>query len=72
MNLVPVKSSNIQSVGYDPKTLVLEVKFNSGKHFRYLNVNPKVHDFLMQADSIGKYFSMHIRGHHTAEEVLAK
>jgi len=31
--LVPVESSMIQAVGYDPKTRMLEVVFNSGQTY---------------------------------------
>ena len=69
MNHVAVKSSNIQSVAYDPSTRVLEVKFLSGKHYRYLDVGPKTHEALMAAESVGKHFGMHVRGQFKAEEV---
>ena len=31
--LIPVESSMIQAVGYDPKTRILEVVFNSGQTY---------------------------------------
>src|SRR5215468_2070952 len=53
--LVPVESSMIQAVGYDPKTRILEVVFNSGQTYCYEDVPPEVHQELMAADSKGQY-----------------
>src|SRR5262245_64035353 len=53
--LVPVESSMIQAVGYDPKTRILEVVFNSGQTYCYDDVPPEVHQALMAADSKGQY-----------------
>jgi hypothetical protein len=53
--LVPVESSMIQAVGYDPQTRVLEVLFNSGRTYCYEGVPPEVHQALMAADSKGQY-----------------
>jgi len=33
-----VSSSNISSVGYDPKTQTLEVEFHNGGVYQYFNV----------------------------------
>jgi hypothetical protein len=52
--LVPVESSMIQAVGYDPKTRILEVVFNSGQTYCYEDVPPEVHQELMAADSKGQ------------------
>jgi KTSC domain len=34
MDMIPVESSMIAAVGYDPKTKTLNVLFNSGKNLR--------------------------------------
>ncbi len=47
--LIPVESSMIQAVGYDPKTRILEVVFNSGRTYGYEDVPPKVHKELISA-----------------------
>ncbi|EPE1183623.1 KTSC domain-containing protein [Providencia stuartii] len=49
MNRVPVSSSNLQSVGYDPATHVLEIAFHSGGIYQYLNVPAHIHTGLMSA-----------------------
>jgi hypothetical protein len=60
--LVPVESSMIQAVGYDPKTCTLEVVFNSGRTYCYEGVPPEVHQELMAADSKGRYMQAAIIG----------
>ena len=58
--LIPIESSMIQAVGYDPKTRILEVVFNSGRTYCYENVPPKVYKELMAADSKGQYMRSEI------------
>jgi hypothetical protein len=57
---IPVRSSVIATVGYDPETAVLEVEFRSGDLYRYFAVPPSVHTALLEADSPGAYFNRHI------------
>ena len=52
----------IQAVGYDPKTRILKVVFNSGRTYRYEGVPPKVYKELMAADSKGRYMRSEIIG----------
>lgn len=49
----PVRSSNVQSVGYDAELLVLVVQFKNGLRYEYAGVEPEVHAGLMAADSVG-------------------
>lgn len=53
MKLIPVDSSMISAVGYDPATQTLEVLFNSGKTYVYSGVPQEIYDELMAADSKG-------------------
>ena len=57
----PVDSSNLASVGYDPKLKVLEVEFHSGAVYQYFGVELKIYDQLMYAHSKGQYFNRNIR-----------
>lgn len=56
-----VKSSNIASVGYDPSAQQLHVKFHSGGHYAYHNVDPNHFNLMLKAKSTGKYFHEHIK-----------
>jgi KTSC domain len=59
---VPVESSMLQAVGYDPETRILEVVFSSGQTYYYKDVPPEVHQELMAADSKGQYMRAAIIG----------
>lgn len=56
-----VESSNLRSVGYDEFLLVLETEFNSGAVYRYYGVPAEVHDELINAESVGKYFNANVK-----------
>jgi hypothetical protein len=60
--LIPVESSMIQAVGYDPETHILEVVFTSGQTYCYEDVPPDVYQALMAADSKGQYMRAAIIG----------
>lgn len=60
--LTVVESSMIHAVGYDRKTHVLEVVFNSGQTYCYEDVPPDVYEGLMAAESKGQYMRANIIG----------
>ena len=55
MRLNPVDSEMLQYVGYDAKQKILEVVFNSGDRYQYLEVPASVYEELMSADSSVQY-----------------
>jgi hypothetical protein len=57
----PVESEALRSVGYDRRSRVLEIEFTSGAVYRYLGVPEQTHAALMRAESLGGFFSEHIR-----------
>ena len=60
MDKILVNSSNIIAVGYDPQQQVLEVEFQSGGLYQYLNVPGELYQSLMTAVSKGEYFHDYI------------
>lgn len=64
-----VASTNLASVGYDGATQTLEVRFLSGRIYRYHGVPENLHEQLMQATSKGQFFNAHIRDHHAFSRV---
>lgn len=56
-----VDSSNLASVGYDVNSNTLEIEFNSGGVYQYLNVPESVYRGLMNASSHGQYFDVYIK-----------
>ena len=51
----------MKAFGYDAKTKSLIVEFHSGEVFSYANVSPKQQSDMKAAESIGKWFAVHIR-----------
>ena len=60
MERIPVQSSNLSAVGYDPATEILEVEFLNGSIYEYKNVPQIVYDQFMSASSLGSYFNREI------------
>jgi KTSC domain len=61
MQLVAVSSSAIASVGFDSSTHTLDVRFHSGKNYRYFMVPASVYERMLASDSIGAFFNREIR-----------
>lgn len=61
MKLIPVSSSNLRAVGYDPDTRRLQVEFHNGSVYEYYSVPASIHTGLMSAASHGSYFDAYIK-----------
>ena len=61
-----LNASSIRSVGYDPKTQVLEVEFSNGSIVQYERVSAEVHRRFLAAPSPGSYFRDQIEESYTA------
>lgn len=64
-----VDSSNLVSVGYDASSETLEVEFKGSGVYQYYNVPAFMHERLMGADSIGRFFNAEIRNSYPCEKV---
>ena len=66
-----VESSQIAEVGYDHTSGTLGIRFKptrkqqeagqAGSEYHYTNVSPEMHQELITADSVGKYFGENIK-----------
>ncbi len=56
-----VKSGHIHFVGYDKATKTLGVTFRNGRSYEYEGVHPDVHQEMLKAESLGKYFNTNVR-----------
>lgn len=56
--MLPVVSENIDSLGYDPTSRRLRVRFNSGPTYEYEDVDPVTYCLLLNAQSVGEFFSV--------------
>ena len=69
MEIVPVRSSNIASVGYDEESETLEIEFTTGAIYEYYDVPSAIHEGLISARSHGRYFHQHIRNRYTYSQI---
>lgn len=64
MDRVPVQSSNIAEVGYDPATMTLEVAFHNGTVYQYFDVPEPLYQELLRAESVGKFLNTQIKNNY--------
>lgn len=57
----PVTSSNLKSIGYDRRDMVLEIEFLNGSVYQYFAVPLPVYEGLMRAQSKGRFFNQYIQ-----------
>ena len=67
MNMIPVSSSNINSIGYEGTTLY--VRFHSGGLYAYFDVPISEYNGLMSASSHGSYLAAHIKGRYRYQRI---
>jgi hypothetical protein len=65
----PVKSRILRSMGYDDSTKILEIEFQNGRMYQFLDVPPKVYADLMHSNEIGKYFTDKVRTRFRSKQV---
>ena len=69
----PVKSSQILSVGYDPKTEILYIEFLNWNVYEYYNVPGEVSSVMLSpSTSVGSYFYKEIKGRFEYKKLEAK
>ena len=57
-----VDSSHLSSIGHEDT--ILEVRFKNGALYSYYGVIAPVFTALLRAESVGKAFHAHVRGHY--------
>ncbi len=67
--MIPVTSSNLASVGYDPTIREMRVQFKSGALHYHVEVPPEEHSALMAAESHGKRYNSHIKNVYTSRKM---
>lgn len=69
IEMFPVDSSNIQSIGYDTDSETLQVEFNGGSLYQYFDVPEHIYENFLQADSQGVFLHTHIKGQYRYSRV---
>jgi hypothetical protein len=65
MQMIPVSSSAISAVGYDPQTLRMKIKFTQGHSYDFCRVPQHIYDALIRSYSKGTYYNHNIKDRYT-------
>ena len=66
-----VLSSEIEWIGYENKTQMLQVEFIAGGIYQYERVPESVYQSFLSADSHGRFFESHVKGRFQYRKVRA-
>lgn len=61
IQMIPVASSNLSSVGYDQDNGELHVVFKNGGRYAYEGVPPGIYEGLVNAASPGSYLTIYVK-----------
>ena len=61
MVLMPVVSTNLAAMGYEPDTMALQVQFKNGSLYAYQNVEPETYQAMLDSGDPGRYFASIIK-----------
>ena len=64
-----VNSSKLRSVGYDEKSMTLEIEFSNGQVYQYVKVYPEVYRRFMAAPNPTSFFEDRIEEDYTGRKV---
>jgi hypothetical protein len=65
-----VLSSVMNEIEYDPRSGDLDIRFVNGRRYRYSDVPPELYNHLIEAESKGAFFNVHIRDAYTHRELV--
>lgn len=60
-DMIPVTSSNIEAIGFDPETKTMSIRFKGGNTYHYTDVEKDAHQALVGAASVGGHFHEHVK-----------
>lgn len=67
--MIPVSSSNVQSVGYDNDSNIVYVNFINGSIYVYKGVPDQEFDNLLNAPSVGSYLHRNFKNVYPYERI---
>ena len=69
MDMIPVDSSNILEIGYDPDSATLIIAFKDGSEYEYYDVPQHEFDNFLHAESKGKYGHQNIYKKYSQQKI---
>jgi hypothetical protein len=70
--MIPVKSSVLSALGYDPEKEELYAEFMNGNRYVYRGVPSILYDRLLKSPSIGGFFMKNIMGTFKCQKLPSK
>lgn len=70
MTRVTIRSSNVESVGYDSTNQILEITFVSGETYQHHGVPKSVYNKFINSEHPGYYLLYHIRNTYPYKKVI--
>jgi len=61
MDMIPVRSSAIFAIGYDPTSGRMKIRFNQGHTYDFCRVPEHVFEAFLNSSSKGRYYDLHIK-----------
>ena len=61
MQMIPVNSSAIAAIGYDPQTRMMKIRFHQSGTYNFCRVPEYVYRAFLNSSSKGSYYNNHIR-----------
>lgn len=68
-DMIPVDSSNIESVGYDAGNRELHVRFLGNRTYAYSDVPPELLEEMLRAPSKGSFLNRAVKGAYAYREI---
>lgn len=62
--MIPVSSSAISAIGYDPQTQRMDIRFKQGSTYTFCRVPASVFNAFLASGSKGHYYDSHIKGRY--------
>jgi hypothetical protein len=72
LKLVPVKSSNIEAIGYSKANESLVIRFRNKSEYLYPKVPKATYDAIMASESKGSFFHTEIRQRYEGVKIKQK
>lgn len=69
IQMFPVDSSQIRSVGYDSEAETMYIEFNNGQVYRYLEVPSNVFNNLKNSSSPGRFFMSSVKQYYDYSKI---
>ena len=69
MQMIPVNSSSLSMIGYEPNSLTLRIVFRDGGVYDYFGIPEILVKQLLSSPSKGRFYAYHIKGRFNQQRI---